>query len=68
MLGNTLDKHLQWYVAEGWASAYSVVFHHHRGNAVCAVAFGKHNLMPTAEILSRVFNPHKVMVLMEQDQ
>ena len=66
-LGNTHHKQIPWYVSEGWASAVSVVFHHHHGNAVCAVAFGKHNLMPTAEILSRVFDPDEVIVLQEQD-
>ena len=68
VLGNTLNKNLPWYVAEGWASAFSVVFHHHRGNAMCPVAFGKHNLMPTAEILARVFSPDEISVLQEQDQ
>ena len=67
MIGNTHDTQIPWYVAEGWASAVSVVFHHHHGNAVCAAAFGKHNLMPTAQILSRVFNPPEVIVLQEQD-
>ena len=68
VLGNTLNKNLLWYVAEGWASAFSVVFHHHRGNAVCAVAFGKHNLMSAAEILARMFSSDEVTVLQEQDQ
>lgn len=67
VLGNTRDTRIPWYVAEGWASAVSVVFHHHHGNAVCAVAFGKHNLMPAAQILSRVFIPREVIVLQEQD-
>ena len=40
LLGNTLDKSLIWYVAEGWASAYSVVFHHQNGNGFCACSFG----------------------------
>lgn len=68
VLGNTRNKQIPWYVAEGWASAVSVVFHHKRGNAVCAVAFGKHGLMPVAEMLSRVFDPDEVIVLQEQDK
>jgi hypothetical protein len=67
VLGNTLDKKIPWYVAEGWASAVSVVFHHHRGNAVCAVAFGKHNLDATAQILAEVFEPEEIVVLREAD-
>ena len=67
VLGNTLDQHIPWYVAEGWASAVSVVFHHRKGNAVCAVAFGKFNLEPTAEILERVFDPPEIVVLREVD-
>jgi len=67
VLGNTLDKTIPWYVAEGWASAVSVVFHHHRGNAVCAVAFGKHNMDPTAVMLSEAFDPKEIVVLREAD-
>ena len=67
VLGNTLDKTIPWYVAEGWASAVSVVFHHHRGNAVCAVAFGKHNMDPTAMILAEKFDPEEIVVLREVD-
>jgi putative DNA primase/helicase len=67
VLGNTLDRSIPWYVAEGWASAVSMVFHHHRGNAVCAVAFGKHNMEATAHLLGEVFNPAEVVVLREAD-
>lgn len=67
VLGNTLDLSIPWYVAEGWASAVSVVFHHHGGNAVCAAAFGKSNLDPAAEILSRVFAPPEITILEERD-
>ncbi len=67
VLGNTLHKRIEWFVAEGWASAYSVVFHHRRGHAVCACSFGKHNMMATAEILARVFGPAEIRVLQEQD-
>ena len=65
VLGNTLGRHIPWYVAEGWASAVSVVFHHCKGNAVCAVALGRNNLDPTAEILERVFDPPEIVVLRE---
>ena len=67
VLGNTLDKKIPWYVAEGWASAVSVVFHHHRGNAVCAVAFGKHNLAPVQDMLHEVFDPQRSIILEEED-
>lgn len=67
VLGNTLNTGIEWYVAEGWASAYSVVFHHRRGHAVCAVAFGKSNMAATAQILARQFKPARVVVLQEQD-
>jgi superfamily II DNA or RNA helicase len=50
-----------------WASAYSVVFHHKRGDAVCAVAFGKHNQRATAELLTETFQPDTVDVLIEVD-
>ena len=65
VLGNTLDRHIPWYVAEGWASAVSVVFRRSRGSAVCAVAFTKSHLIATAEILERVFNPPEIVVLRE---
>ena len=63
VLGNTLDQHIPWYVTEGWVSAVSVVFHHSRGNAACAVAFCQSNLVPTAEMLSRQFGPDEIIVL-----
>lgn len=66
-LGNTMNKRIEWYVAEGWASAYSVVFHHRRGHAVCAVAFGKSNMTATAQILARQFKPAEIVVLQERD-
>ena len=67
VLGNTLDGRIPWYVAESWASAVYVVLHHCKGNAVCAVAFGRSNLDPTAEILERVFDPPEIVVLREVD-
>jgi len=66
LLGNTLDRSIPWYVAEGWASAASVVFHHHQGNAVCAVAFGKEQLLPVAKMLDAAFGA-AITVLKEQD-
>ena len=67
VLGNTLDKTIPWYIAEGWASAVSVVFHCHRGNAVCAVAFGKHNLEPTQDMIDEIFDPKRSIILEEED-
>lgn len=68
VVGNTLDTSIPWYVAEGWASAVSVVFHHHLGNAVCATAFGKGRLDEVAEILAQVFAPPEITILVEQDR
>jgi putative DNA primase/helicase len=65
LLGNSLDRSAVWYVAEGWATAYSVVFHH--GKGCCAVAFGKGNLEPVAEMLTARYGPRKVNILMEVD-
>ena len=67
LLGNTLDKSLTWYVCEGWASAYSVVFHHCHGNGVCAVAFGKWNLDKLALRIDAIHNPTETVILREQD-
>ena len=67
LLGNTLDRHIPWYVAESWGSAVSLVFHHRKGNAVCAVAFGKNQLMSVAEMLNQRFDPREIVVLEEQD-
>ena len=67
LIGNTLDKHIPWYVAEGWASAWSMVFHHSRGNAVCAAAFGKGNMERLAEIIAAHHAPDEITILEEQD-
>ena len=67
VLGNTIDANIPWLVCEGWASAVSAVFHHHSGNAVSAVAFGKCNLDKTAEILAYVFSPDSIIILGERD-
>jgi putative DNA primase/helicase len=67
LLGNTLDKSLIWYVCEGWASAYSMVFHHQNGNGVCACSFGKSNLKKVASLIDMVYQPNEVLILTEQD-
>ena len=67
LLGNTLNKSLPWYVCEGWASAYSVVFHHCHGNGVCAVAFGKSNIDKLAQRIDAIHNPAETVILREQD-
>ena len=67
VLGNTLDVKIPWFVCEGWASAVSAVFHHHGGNAVAGVAFGKHNLDKAAEILANMFFPDSIIILGERD-
>jgi putative DNA primase/helicase len=67
LLGNTLDKTLEWYVAEGWATAFSVVFHIQDGHGVCAVSFGKSNLQKTAELIDNKYHPRVVSILKESD-
>ena len=57
ILGNTLDKSIPWYVCEGWASAYSMVFHHLHGNAVCGASFGKSNQDKLARAMADKYAP-----------
>ena len=67
ILGNTLDKSLTWYVCEGWASAVSMVFHHQKGNGVCAASFGKTNMDKTANLIAQAHQPEEIIILREQD-
>ena len=67
LLGNTLDKSIPWYVCEGWASAWSMVFHHHYGNAMCGVAFGKSNLDKLAQSIADKYTPDCITILEEVD-
>jgi len=62
-----LDKSLVWYVCEGWASAYSTVFHHQKGNGVCACSFGKSNLDNTAKLIAKHHQPDGILILREND-
>jgi putative DNA primase/helicase len=69
LLGNTLDKSVPWHVAEGWADAFTVVWHwpNHDGstrdNCVCAVAFGKGNLDKCAEQIIEHHAPDEIILL-----
>ena len=67
ILGNTLDKSLSWYVAEGWATAVAIVFHHQDGNGVCAASFGRGRQKEVAELIDETFKPKEVIILKEQD-
>jgi putative DNA primase/helicase len=67
LLGNTLDKRLKWYVCEGWASAFSMVFHHQKGNGVCAASFGKGNQDIVAHRLAEIHDPEEIIILREVD-
>ncbi|MBT3724008.1 MAG: hypothetical protein HOM14_03670 [Gammaproteobacteria bacterium] len=67
LLGNTLDKTLSWYVCEGWASAVSMVFHHQKGNGICAVSFGKSNLDRVAKQMASDHQPDEVIIIREDD-
>lgn len=68
LIGNARDRSIPWYVAEGWATAVSMVFHHHHGDACCAVAFGSSNLRPLAEIIAATHSPHRLTILREVDE
>jgi putative DNA primase/helicase len=68
LLGNTLDKTLPWYVAEGWSSAFSVVFHHQKKSGVCACAFGKGHINKVAEDISAHHDPDEIIRLWEADR
>jgi putative DNA primase/helicase len=73
LLGNTLDKSIPWFVCEGWASAYSTVWHlpnpdgSKRDNCVCAVSFGKTNLDNCAHQIAEHHAPDKITILVERD-
>jgi hypothetical protein len=67
ILGNTLDKSLTWYVCEGWASAVSMVFHHQKGNGVCAASFGKGRQKEVAELIEQAYQPDEIVILLEDD-
>jgi len=67
ILGCTVNKSLIWYVCEGWASAYSMVFDHQDGNGVCACSFGKGNLENVAELIAEAYDPVEIVVLNEVD-
>jgi len=67
ILGNTLDKSLIWYITEGWASAVSMVFHHQKGNGVCASSFGKSNQHKTAKLIAEFHQPKEIIILEEVD-
>lgn len=66
LLGNTLDKSRRWFVSEGWASAYAVVFHH--GGHCCAVSFGKSRLEKVAQCIDAHYAPASVAVIWEDDE
>ncbi|MDA7727182.1 PriCT-2 domain-containing protein [Pseudomonadales bacterium] len=65
ILGNTLKLKAEWFVAEGWASAVSTVFHHQKD--VCACAFGKWNMEKVANQISAFYSPDQIVILKEQD-
>ena len=67
VLGNTIDNSLSWYIAEGWATAVAMVFHHQNGNGVCAASFGKSNQQKVAELIDKTFKPKEVIILKEKD-
>jgi putative DNA primase/helicase len=74
LLGNALDKSVPWYVVEGWADAYSTVWHLNnpdgskRDNCVCAVAFGKTNLDNCAKQILEHHDPDKILVIHDAER
>jgi putative DNA primase/helicase len=75
LLGNTLDKSIPWFVVEGWADAYSVIWHLNnpdgskRDNCVCAVAFGKGNLENCAKQILQHHDPdNDVLVIHDAER
>ncbi len=74
LLGNRDDKSVPWFVAEGWASAYSTIWHlpnpdgSKSDNCVCAISFGKGNLDNCANQIAEHHAPDKITVLMERDK
>jgi hypothetical protein len=74
LLGNTLDKSIPWYVVEGWADAYSTVWHLNnrdgskRDNCACAVAFGKPNLDNCAKQILEHHEPDKILVINDAER
>jgi putative DNA primase/helicase len=65
ILGNAIQTREPWYVVEGWASGFSVVWHH--GKHTCAVAFGKSNMRAIAERIDALFKPGEIFILREDD-
>ncbi|WP_019570282.1 primase-helicase zinc-binding domain-containing protein [Thioalkalivibrio sp. ALE11] len=63
LLGNTLDRAIPWMVAEGWADAVSLVFHHYEGNAVAAAAFGIRRMERVAHAIAEHFQPDELVIL-----
>ncbi|MEJ1369403.1 MAG: PriCT-2 domain-containing protein [Candidatus Sedimenticola sp. (ex Thyasira tokunagai)] len=61
--GNTLNRHIPWFVVEGWADAISMVFHHYKGNAVAFAACGKSMMPSVANRVAEVFKPDAVTIL-----
>lgn len=66
ILGNSLQKRDPWYVLEGYASAYSTVFHLGKHTAVCS--FGKASQNNVALEIYKVFNPDEIVILRESDE
>lgn len=68
LLGNTLDKSIPWYVAEGWADAFSLVWHWPNpdgskpDNCACAAAFGK-ELDKCAELIIEHHAPDEIIIV-----
>jgi putative DNA primase/helicase len=74
LLGNTRDKTIPWFVAEGWADSYSAVWHwpnpdgSKRDNCACAVAFGKGSLDQCAEQIAEHHAPDKITILVDGER
>ncbi len=67
ILGNRLNKLIPWYVCEGYATGYSLVFHHNKGNACAIVAFGKQNMETVARVVADIYQPDRILIMGERD-
>lgn len=63
LLGNTLDRSIEWIVAEGWADCVSLVFHINKGSAAAAVAFGQNRLTKVAASVKQRFQLDRITIL-----
>jgi hypothetical protein len=60
--GNTLDRTLPHFIAEGWADVISLVFHIRKGNAAGFAACGKGGLERLGRKVEEVYDAEALIV------